>query len=147
MNLKIKRREVLMSELNTDSSFSYTYSAKEQEELKKIREKYTSPPESCDKLARLRKLDASVTATAQLVAIVIGIIGALVLGFGMSLCMTELGEVLRLPEDSYMIIGIVFGVVGAILACLAYPIYNAIVKIKRRRIAPEIISLTDELLK
>ena len=134
-------------ENNNENGFSYTYSAKEQAELRKIREKYTAPTEAEDKMARLRKLDASVTQTAQIVALVFGIIGALVLGFGMSLIMTSLPESLGISDDKAMIIGITVGIIGGILASLAYPIYNAIVRVKRTKIAPEIIRLTDELMK
>ena len=129
------------------NNFSYTYSAKEQAELKRIREKYAPPTEDEDKMARLRRLDASVTNTAQAVSLVFGIIGALILGFGMSLCMTDLAEILGLHGTIAMVIGIVIGVIGGILASLAYPIYHAIVKAKRKKIAPEIIRLTDELMK
>ena len=129
------------------SGFTYTYSAKEQAELKRIREKYTLPTEIEDKMARLRRLDASVTNTAQAVSLAFGIIGALILGLGMSFCMTELGEILGSYKDLAMVIGIVVGVIGGILASLAYPVYQAIVKIKRKKLAPEIIRLTDELMK
>ena len=129
------------------SGFTYTYSAKEQAELKRIREKYAEPTETEDKMARLRRLDASVTNTAQAVALVFGIIGALILGFGMSLIMTDLGEILGSYKDMAMVIGIIVGVIGGVLASLAYPIYNAIVKAKRKKLAPEIIRLTDELMK
>ena len=129
------------------NEFSYTYSAKEQAELKKIREKYTPPTEVEDKMARLRRLDASVTQTAQTVALILGIIGTLILGFGMSLCMTELAEILGSYKDKAMVIGIAVGIAGGILASLAYPIYNAIVKAKRKKLAPEIIRLADELMK
>ena len=129
------------------SGFTYTYSAKEQMELKRIREKYTAPTESEDKMARLRRLDASVTNTAQAVALVFGVIGALILGFGMSLIMTELSESLGISGNASMVIGITVGVVGGIIASFAYPIYNTIVKAKRKRLAPEIIRLTDELMK
>ena len=132
---------------NEKNGFSYTYSAKEQAELKKIREKYTPAVEADDKMARLRRLDASVTETAQTVALVFGIIGILILGFGMSLIMTDLAQSLALSKNMSLIIGIAVGTVGGILASLAYPIYSAIVKIKRKKIAPQIISLTDELLK
>ena len=132
---------------NTENGFSYTYSAKEQAELKRIRDKYTAPTEVEDKMARLRRLDASVTNTAQAVALVFGVIGTLILGFGMSLVMTELAESLGISGDVAMVIGIIVGIVGGILAGLAYPIYNAIVKAKRKKLAPEIIRLTDELMK
>ena len=130
-----------------NSGFTYTYSAREQEELKRIREKYTAPTEAEDKMAHLRRLDASVTNTAQAAALALGITGTLILGFGMSLCMTDLGEILGSYRDMAMVIGSIAGIVGGVLAGLAYPIYNAIVKAKRKKLAPEIIRLTDELMK
>lgn len=129
------------------NGFSYTYSAKEQNELKRIRDKYTVQPESEDKMARLRKLDASVTGRARVIAITLGVIGVLVLGFGMSLIMTDFSAILGSYRDKAMIIGIAVGIVGAIIVSLAYPVYNVIVKARRRKIAPEIIRLTDELIK
>ena len=136
-----------MDNKQEQNGFTYTYSAKEQAELKRIRDKYASPEEAEDKMARLRRLDASVTRSAQIVALVFGIIGVLILGLGMSLCMTDFGEILGSYKDIAMVIGIIVGVFGAILASLAYPIYNAIVKAKRKKLAPEIIRLTDELMK
>ena len=129
------------------SGFTYTYSAREQAELRRIRDKYTAPTESEDKMDRLRRLDASVNSTAQTVALVFGIIGTLILGFGMSLIMTDISESLGFSGDVAMIVGITVGIVGGVFASLAYPIYNAIVKVKRKKLAPEIIRLTDELMK
>ena len=129
------------------NGFTYTYSAKEQAELKRIREKYAAPAEAEDKMVRLRRLDASVTNTAQAVALAFGIIGALILGFGMSLCLTDLGTILGSYRDMAMVIGIPVGIVGGILTSLAYPIYNTVVKAKRKKLAPEILRLTEELMK
>lgn len=129
------------------SRFSYNYSAKEQAEIKRIREKYTPSEEVEDKKDRLRRLDASVTSTAQAVALIFGVIGTLILGSGMSLCMTEIGMAVGLTGNIAMVIGVIVGIVGGILASLAYPIFNAIVKAKRKKLAPEIIRLTDELIK
>jgi hypothetical protein len=129
------------------SGFTYTYSAHEQAELRRIRDKYTAPASTEDKMTRLRRLDASVTHTAQAVALVFGVIGTLMLGCGMSLIMTDLPERLGISGDAAMMIGIAVGIVGGILASLAYPIYNTIVKAKRKKLAPEIIRLTDELMK
>ncbi len=136
-----------MENNNENKGFRYTYAAKEQAELKRIRDKYTPPAETEDKMERLRRLDASVTQTAQVVALVFGIMGTLILGFGMSLCMTDLGEILGSHRDMAMVVGIIIGVIGGILASIAYPVYNAIVKSKRKKLAPEIIRLTDELMK
>ena len=136
-----------MENNNENKGFQYTYSAKEQAELKRIREKYTPPTETEDKMERLRRLDASVTQKAQVVALIFGIIGALILGIGMSLCMSDFAEILGSYRNMAMVIGIPIGLVGGVLAALAYPIYNLIVKCERKKIAPEIIRLTDELMK
>lgn len=136
-----------MDNQNNQNGFSYTYSAKEQAELKRIRDKYTAPTEVEDKMARLRRLDTSVTNTAQAAALVFGTIGALILGFGMSLIMTDISEFFGMGDTMAMVIGIPVGVVGGVLAGLAYPVYNAIVKAKRKKLAPEILRLTDELMK
>ena len=127
--------------------FSYTYSAEEQAEIKKIRDKYTPPTESEDKMARLLRLDASVTKTAEAVSIIFGVMGALILGFGMSLFMSELGDILGLSQNAKTAVGIILGVVGGILASLAYPVFGAVVKARRKKLSAEIIRLTDELLK
>ncbi|MBQ7346693.1 MAG: hypothetical protein IJW55_01920 [Clostridia bacterium] len=134
-----------MDNKNDNHGFTYTYSAKDQEELKRIRQKYISSNE--DKMERLRRLDRRVTEKAQAVSLVFGIIGALLLGLGMSLVMTEFGEMLGSHRDMAMPIGIVTGMIGGALACFAYPIYNHILKHERKKIAPEILKLTDELLK
>lgn len=126
-------------------TFNYTYSAKDQEEIKAIRKKY-APAEPEDKMMQLRRLDAAVTQKATTISLVLGIVGALVLGLGMSLAMTNLGEILGVHGEKAMLVGIVIGIVGIALVCAAYPIYNRIVKKQRQKIAPEIIRLTDELM-
>ncbi len=117
-------------------SFNYTYSAKEQEEIKKIREKYA--PKEADKMEQLRRLDKSVTEKGTTVSLIVGIVGALILGIGMSCCMVW---------TEFFIIGIVVGVIGIAMVSLAYPLYNLVTKKEREKIAPEIIRLTDELMK
>lgn len=130
---------------NHDNAFKYTYSASEQDEIKKIRRKYICNEES--KVERLRRLDKKVTQKSTAYSLIIGIIGALLLGSGMSLIMTEIGAFLALGKTSAIIIGVIVGVIGAILVALAYPVYNAVTRKERERVAPEIIKLTDELLK
>ena len=66
-------------EKREQESFSYTYSAEMQEEVRAIRQKYTDPQPVENKMARLRQLDASVTQRATVVSLVLGIIGALIL--------------------------------------------------------------------
>ena len=131
-----------------NNGFSYSYSASQQAEVRKIREKYAQKAtEEEDKMARLRRLDASVTQTAQTVALIFGVLGTLILGLGMSLIMTDLAESLGWQAGTAMVIGVVIGVIGGALACLAYPVYNVTLKAKRKKLSSEILRLTDELMK
>ena len=125
--------------------FSYTYSAKQQAEIQSIRKKYAAPEE--DKMEQLRRLDAGVTKKAAGVSVIIGVIGTLLLGFGMSLVMSDIGTAFHLSQNSGMLVGILVGVVGMAVLALAYPIYSRTVKKERQKIAPEILRLTDELMK
>jgi len=120
-----------------NNTFQYTYSAKEQAEIKRIRSKYVPKEES--KLEQLQRLDASATQKATMYAIGVGVVGALILGLGMSCCMVF--------SSSWFIPGIVIGLVGMVVVAVAYPLYNSVLKKERERIAPEILRLTDELLK
>lgn len=128
--------------MNKNESFQMTYSARQQEELQAIRKKYVVPEK--DKLEQLRALDASVEKKAAAVSLSAGVIGTLLMGTGMSLILSELGEVLG---SAAFPIGILIGLAGiSILAC-AYPLYVRTLKKEREKIAPEILRLTDELLK
>lgn len=117
--------------------FSYTYSAKEQDELKKIRQKYI--PKEEDKMEQLRRLDRSVYEKSTMVSIILGVVGALSLGIGMCCAMVWQGM--------WFIPGIIIGVIGIGIVTLAYPVYNHVVKKERKKITPEILRLTDELMK
>lgn len=67
----------------------------------------------------------------------IGIIGTLMLGFGMS-CATVLTE--------FFVVGIIIGVLGMIVLGMAYPVYKKVTKKQREKIAEEIIRLSEELM-
>ena len=101
-------------------TFTYTYSAKQQEEIDKIRKKYLPPEE--DKMAQLRRLDQSATKKGTMISIIIGVIGTLLMGVGMCCSMVGIGGV-----------------------AAAYPVYSRITKKERERLAPQILKLTEEL--
>ena len=128
--------------MENKEGFSFTYSAQQQKEIEAIRNKYL--PKEADKMEQLRKLHAVPTQKAQAASIAVGVIGALIMGTGMSLAMTEIGAVLG---SLAMVLGILVGIVGMVLVALAYPIYNRVLRKQRQIIAPEILRLSDELLK
>ena len=121
-------------------TFTYTYSAKEQEEIKKIRGKYSQPTKEETSMERLRRLDESATKGATVVSLIVGILSVLIMGVGM--CCTMLSG-----WESYFVLGVVVGVVGIVGAIAAYPIYTRMVKRKRAKLAPEIMRLSGELMK
>lgn len=128
--------------MGNKEGFNFTYSAAQQQEVEDIRKKYL--PKEEDKMEQLRKLHAIPTQKAQAASLAVGIIGALIMGTGMSLAMTEIGAALG---SLAMVIGILVGIVGMVLVALAYPLYNRVLKKQREKIAPEILRLSDELLK
>ena len=131
--------------MDNNENFTYTYSAQQHKEVEAIRKKYL--PKEEDKMEQLRKLHAVPTQKAQAASLVVGIIGALILGFGMSFTMTDLGTILGVSGDASMVIGITVGLVGIVPVALAYPIHNRVLNRQRAKIAPEILRLSDELLK
>ena len=128
--------------MEKNQSFEYTYSAQQQQEVEAIRKKYL--PKEEDKMEQLRRLHSIPTQKAQAASIAIGVLGTLILGTGMSLCMTDLGAVLG---PMAMVIGILTGILGLVMVALAYPLYNTVLRKERQRIAPEILRLSEELLK
>lgn len=126
----------MMPEKNEGEAFRYTYSAKEQEELLEIRQKYM--PQEKSSLEQLRRLDQNVTKKGTIAALVTGILGTLVLGLGMS-CTMVWANTLFVP-------GVIIGLFGLAGVFTAYPLYLHITKKQREKLTPEIMRLTEELM-
>ena len=118
-------------------TFEYTYSAKRQEEIEKIKKKYL--PQTEDKLEQLRKMDQAVTRPGIIWSLVLGILGCLVFGVGMC-CTLVWAETLFIP-------GIVIGIFGMAMMGCAYPVYKKLTDREREKMAPQILALAEELLK
>lgn len=129
----------ILAAMEKSDKFEYTYSAGEQEEIKRIREKYKPKVGEETTIERLRRLDAGATKAATVVSVLIGIISTLVLGVGM--CCTMVWA------ENMFVLGIIVGLVGIVGLTLAYPIYTHMVRRKREKLAPEILRLSDELMK
>ena len=130
--------------METKEGFNFTYSAAQQQEVEDIRKKYL--PKEEDKMEQLRKLHAVPTQKAQAASLAVGVIGALIMGTGMSLAMTDIGQMLGSHRELSMLIGILIGLVGMVLVAFAYPLYNRVLRKEQEKIAPEILRLSDELL-
>ena len=120
-----------------DDKFSYTYSAEKHEEIEKIRRKYTVRPDPDEKLNKLRKLDRSAELPGKIISIIVGVVGTMIFGGGLSLVLTK---------EMY-IIGSVTGLLGLAAMGSAVPICRKITDSRRRIIAPEILRLSEEIEK
>lgn len=118
-----------------EEAFEYRYSAKQQEEIEAIRRKYL--PKEEDKMEQLRQMDKRVSRKGTIISIIIGVIGCLLLGIGMCCTMEWAGR--------WFVPGIIIGVIGIVMIALAYPLYERITKKERKKIAPLILKLADEL--
>lgn len=116
-----------------NESFSYTYSAKQQEEVKRILQKYE--PQEENKLEQLRRLDKSAARPGKLLSIIVGVVSALV--FGVGLCCTTVWT-------EHFMLGIGIGVLGLMGISVAYPLSVAITKRQRKKLAPDIIKLSAD---
>ncbi|AIQ46508.1 hypothetical protein R70723_11990 [Paenibacillus sp. FSL R7-0273] len=119
---------------NNNEAFSFTYSAKQQEEIRSIRQKYL--PREADKMEQLRRLDKRAERSGTLLSIIVGVTGSMLLGLGLA-C------ILRWKD--FFISGVMVGVVGLIGVALAYPVFLIRTQQERKKLAPEIMKLIDEL--
>ena len=116
--------------------FQFRYSAREQEEIRKIREKYI--PKEENKLEQLRRLDESTTKPGMAASLTVGIAGMLLLGLGMC-CTLVWAETMFVP-------GIFIGILGMAAMGLAPTVFSRITRRQCEKLAPEILRLTEELL-
>lgn len=95
-------------------------------------------------LDELRRLDAKVQRPANIFGYSFGLIGAIIMGFGMSLVMTDIGSTLGMTDT--MIPGIVIGVLGLVMVGINYPIYRKILASRKAKYADQILKMSAKIL-
>lgn len=111
--------------------------------VQKIRTEYTEKENT--QLDELKRLDKKVKKPANVFAYFFGSISAIIMGSGMSLVMTDIGEIIGI--ENTMVYGIVIGVVGMLMAIINYPMYKRILNSRRKKYADKIIALSDKIMK
>ncbi|MBO5240622.1 MAG: hypothetical protein J6B56_04285 [Clostridia bacterium] len=122
-----------------DNQFNFKYSAPSQEERKEIdsiRRQYLSQEKTETKLERLRRLDGLVKNTAMIWSLVLGVVGTLVLGLGLTMIL----------EWRIWLWGIVLMALGSVPVAIAYPVYKGVLNKYKNRYGEEILRLSEELL-
>ncbi len=124
--------------MNQENTFSYKYSAKENQEVQEIRKKYL--PQSESKLDELKRLDEYVQNSGVLESLCVGIGGLLVFGLGMCLTMQVIGN-----GALMIVLGVLFGIVGMVGMLAAYPVYRSVFRKTKEKYTPKILELIEEL--
>lgn len=113
--------------------------------VQKIRTQYMENDSSKQNLDKLRALDAEVKRPANIFGYVFGSIGAIVMGAGMSLVMTDIGAQLGISNP--MPIGVIIGIIGMAMAIVNYPIFKAILSSRKNKYADRILSLSEKIMR
>lgn len=128
--------------MEKNTSFIYSYSAKENKEVQEIRKRYLPQEES--KLDELKELDRKVKRPVNVFAYIFGTISAIIMGSGMSFVMTDVGRTVSISEP--MPYGIIIGIVGMFMAIVNYPMYKGILDSRKKKYGAEIIKLSDSIM-
>ena len=120
-----------------NKSFTYNYSAARNKEVESIRRKYMPHEES--KLETLKRLDYRVQTAGMIESLCFGIIGALVFGVGMCFFLDVFVGAAWLTA--------ILMICGTLLMIPAYPIYRRIARKTRAELTPEILRLSEEIMK
>lgn len=123
----------------TDADFKYEYSAptdSERKEIISIRNEYVSAGGETSVVERLRAMHRRVKAMPRALSIALGVLGTLVFGAGMAMFL----------EWNYTVSGAIMGVIGFLIAVLAYPIFKLLTKLMKSKYGNKIIELSNEIL-
>ena len=120
-----------------NNTFSYIYSAARNKEVESIRKKYMPKEES--KIEKLKQLDYRVQMAGMIEGLCFGIIGALVFGFGMCFLLNVFAGT---PWITVLLMAI-----GTVIMIPAYPIYRRIARKTKTKLTPEILRLSEEIMK
>lgn len=120
--------------------FEYTYTApteQERREIESIRRQYVSgnaAPEGG--IERLRYLDRRVKSAPTCWGLVLGVLGLLIFGLGLSMVL----------QWALYLWGVLVALVGAVPMGLAYPVYCRVLRRNKDKYGAEILRLTETLL-
>jgi len=111
--------------------------------VERIRAQYTE--QTYTELDALKALDARVKKPARVFGGIYGSLGAIIMGCGMSLLMTDIGAILGITET--LIPGVAVGAVGFIMTLTTYPIYKRILTSRKKKYAAQILELSERVMK
>ena len=123
--------------MKDEFEFKYTApTSEERKEIESIRNSYLVQDKTGNKLNYLRHLDNKVKHLPMIISIIIGVVGILIFGLGLTMIL----------EWNLFVLGIIIGFVGVVIMLVVYPIYLAIKQTLKNKYSKEILKISDELL-
>lgn len=113
---------------------TYQTNEREQRKAEGIFRQYVSREEN--KMEQLQKLDNKVKLPGKIVGSILGVIGALVMGAGMSLIMVW----------ENMTFGLFLSIPGLVVLLLAFLAYHLITGSRKKKYAVQIIRLSNDVM-
>lgn len=123
--------------MKNNNDFEFKYSAptvEERREIESIRNSYIKQEKT--KLEKLRSLDNKVKNIPTITALIIGIIGILVFGLGLTMVLYW----------NLLVYGCIVAIIGVIPMSLAYYAYVKVYNKLKAKYSKEILQLSEELL-
>ena len=114
---------------------NYQASERDQKKAEGIRRQYVSREEN--KMEQLQKLDSRVKLPGKIAGSILGVIGALVMGAGMSLVMVR----------GNMAMGLALSIPGLAVLLLGFLAYYLITGSRKKKYAAEIMRLSGDVMK
>ncbi len=109
----------------------------------KIRTQYVK--REATELDALRDLDRKVKRPVHVFAYTFGSVGAVILGAGMSLVMTDIAVQLGIAES--FLAGTLIGAFGLTMVLLTYPLHRCFLSARKKKYRKAILDLSEEVLK
>ncbi len=122
-----------------EKKFNYRYTAptrSERQEIENIRRHYEPESAPKTKIEQLRALDKRVKRVPTAVAYLLGIVGILVFGLGLTMVL----------EWNIWIWGAVIACVGCIPMAFAYSVCKLLLERNKKKYGTQILTLSEELL-
>lgn len=122
-----------------EKKFEYSYAApteRERREVESLKKKYAPKIERTDKMSEIRELDKKVQSPPRIWALILGVVGTLVFGLGLTMIL----------EWNLLLWGTAVAAVGLVPVTLAYPVYKWKLQKLSDKYREQILTLSEEIL-
>ncbi len=140
--IELKTKQMYNGDTKTKERQNKMTNGEKEFLVHKIRTQYTE--KASTELDELKRLDKRAKRPGKIFAYVFGVLAALIAGFGMSLVMTDIGDVLKI--ESNILWGVIIGLVGISMTAVCPLIHSRLILVGKRKNADKIVTLADKIM-